>query len=390
MTALQTIPTGRNRQTRQASGPFVGLPELRPAQRDLLRRWLASDAAERQWQSLLERAGREQLDLADELRELLLSVGALKVKERFTRGLWHPERVVWFDVSALQQAVGLRNAADRAASRDGVLASLHALERVCSWSASAVNSCLKGSLPMATLQARYGLLQALAQWKAEQRFGTHRDFALRARDHTKGIAVSEWAWMAEHLALESFGIVRFSPLLWLGGALSLQTQQGRIDVSAAGFCGVPTAAFNAGTTAQGPRRYWLIENRASFERQAIQPEAGTCVVWLPGQPPTGWLTAMGWLLDNAPAPAAISCDPDPAGIAIAMSAGALWSKRGLAWTPDRMAPEDWAQAATSPLNDFDRALLARLQLQADLPASLVRLREVLGTGGRKAEQEGWV
>ena len=355
-----------------------------------MRRWLSSDAAERQWLSLLKQAGREQLELADELRELLLAAGAIRVKEQFSGGLWHPERVAWADVALLQQAVGLRSAVERAEARDETLASLQALQQTCAWAASAVQSCLKGSLPMATLQARTGLLQVLEQWQAEERFGTRQDFALRARNDTKGITPAEWKWLAEHVPLESFGIVRFSPLLWLGGTLSLQTPRGRIDAAAAGFCGVPVGVFGACTTVFGPRRYWLIENRASFERQVVQPDTGTCVVWLPGQPPTSWLAAMAWLLDQAPAPAAISCDPDPAGIGIALTAGALWSERGLFWAPDRMAPDDWAQAVTSPLNAFDRALLARLQGRADMPPSLARLCEALIAGGRKAEQEGWV
>lgn len=44
-----------------------------------------------------------------------------------------------------------------------------------------------------------------------------------------------------------------------------------------------------------PRRYWLIENRASFERQALAAAPGPCVVWLPGQPPQSWREAMQWL-----------------------------------------------------------------------------------------------
>mgnify|MGYP000959705958 CR=1 FL=1 len=70
---------------------------------------------------------------------------------------------------------------------------------------------------------------------------------------------------------------------------------GCIDVAAAGLCSLPTRLFGTPAQVRAPRRYWLIENRASFERQALAAAPGPCVVWLPGQPPQSWREAMQWL-----------------------------------------------------------------------------------------------
>jgi hypothetical protein len=388
--AVEIQRATRRRRTRAQVDAFAGLPPLRPAQEALLKRWLARHAVEPRWQTLLEIAGRDELELADELRALLLEAGALRVKEQFVGGQWQVERIEWADVPALQAALGLRSAAERDAARDAVQQALRALADAHPWSRPAVQSCQQAGLPLATQQARRGLLDALVLWQQEQRFGMRRDFALQARGHTKGISATEWEWLAVHLPLQDFGIARFAPLLWLGGSLGLGTPAGRIDVGALGFCAVPMPALQQASILAAPRRYWLIENRASFERQAVQAQEGDCVVWLPGQPPGDWLAAMGHVLDLAPAPGAISCDPDPAGIGIALQAGALWSVRGLAWTPERMALADWAAAPTTALNAFDQARLAQLEATCDLPDPLRQLCADLRATGRKAEQEGWV
>ncbi|WP_287803764.1 hypothetical protein [Diaphorobacter sp.] len=75
----------------------------------------------------------------------------------------------------------------------------------------------------------------------------------------------------------------------------MKTPGGCIDVAAAGLCSLPTRLFGAPAQVRAPRRYWLIENRASFERQALAAAPGPCVVWLPGQPPQSWREAMQWL-----------------------------------------------------------------------------------------------
>lgn len=387
---VEVLHNARNRRTRGATTAFAGLPDLRPAQQELLKRWLTRHTAGPKWQTLLEIAGRDQLDLADELRAVLLEAGVLQVKEQFVARQWLVERVVWTDLPALQAALGLRSAAERDAARDQVQQALRLLGETHAWALPAVHSCAQAGLPLTTLQGRRELLEALVLWQQEQRFGTRRDFALHARGGTKAIGTAEWDWLAAQLPLADFDIARFAPSLWLGGQLGLITAAGRVDVGALGFCALPMPALQHARVVAAPRRYWLIENRASFERQVAQAGEGDCVVWLPGQPPSDWLAAMGRLLDLAPAPGAISCDPDPAGVGIALQAGALWAARGLAWAPERMALVHWASAPASALNGFDRARLAQLEARVDLPDALRQLCADLRTTGRKAEQEGWV
>ena len=112
MIALRTQPNGNRRRTRHGA-PWTSLPTLRPAQQALLCDWLRADAAERQWQSLLDIAGAQRLELAEGLLDLLLHAGALHTKERFIHAQWRVERIVWSDVAVLQEAVGLRSAATR-------------------------------------------------------------------------------------------------------------------------------------------------------------------------------------------------------------------------------------------------------------------------------------
>ncbi|CAM3445833.1 hypothetical protein [Paracidovorax anthurii] len=389
---MAVVTTTRSRaRTRESDAPFAALPPLSPRQEALLRRWLASHAAERRWQTLLEEAGQDLLEWADDLLEALVAAGAATARESLVRGTWRVERVAWRDLPALQKSLGLRTADERQAARDGTRQQLAALAQEHPWLEAAVASCLRGALGAGILNARAELLQALATWHAEQRFGLRRNFAQHARQGTKDITPAEWKWLEAHVPLESVGIERLAFILWLGGTLSLETARGRIDAGAAGFCGLPMKALGDGTrVAAPPRCYWLIENRTSFERQAAQAEPGTCVAWLPGRPPDDWLAALGWLLDRAPAPARISCDPDPAGIEIALTAGALWQSRGLEWGPHRMAPEHWQDGPTLPLNAFDRGLLARQAARGALPEPLAQLRDALERLGCKAEQEAWL
>jgi hypothetical protein len=389
---IEIIATARHRRTRQAEVAASGVPELRAAHRGLLARWLGADAVERNWQSLLKLAGPSEVDRAEELLSILLEAGVVAVKEEFKHGRWWAVRVVWRDLPGAQRALGLLPAAERIEERQALLQQIAAVAEQHRWASSACQSCLAASLATEKLRARAQLLQGLCTWQAEQRFGMRQDFALWARAHTKAITSAEWEWLESHVALESFGIARFEPVLWLGGGLTLQTPLGSIDMDALGFLGVPSKGLIAGPhrITRSPLRYWLVENRASFERCALRAEAGTCVIWLPGRPPGDWLTAVQWLLIQAPAQADISCDPDPAGIEIALTAGQLWTDRGLAWKSTHMAPQQWETGKTLPLNDYDRRVLGSLSARTDLPAELAELRDFLSHEGRKAEQEGWL
>lgn len=110
----------------------------------------------------------------------------------------------------------------------------------------------------------------------------------------------------------------------LPGSMTLQTAQGSSSLQPWPFIGVPVEALQAlQQLHESPESYWVIENRASFERQARQREPAQCVLWVPGRPSTAWPSAVARLLEHAPAPARVSADADPAGIEIALTVGAL-------------------------------------------------------------------
>lgn len=395
VTAWHIEMRGQHKRTRQSFHNFVCLPALRMAQLTVLQRWLKSHAQERAWQSLLQLAGADALEWVDGLRDDLLAAGALAVKEELKSGQWRVARVVWRDLPALQQAAGVTTADEHAAQRDDLAAQWRALADEHPWLAGAAQTAARAT---AVVQAqRLPLLKALVAWQQAQRTGLRQDFALAAREHTKGITATEWDWLDAHLSLESLGIGRFEPLFWLAGSLDLQTEGAEaqgvhvLALQHMGFVGVPCRQWaSPWAVRKGPQRYWLIENRASFERQSAQLAAGVCLIWLPGRPSEAWLQAMRWLLSQAPAPAAISCDPDPAGIQIAMTAGQLWSDAGLSWEAHWMSPDVWQDGITRALNDYDRRVLAQLQTQNNLPDTLVRLRDYMCESGTKAEQEGWI
>lgn len=391
MTAWHTEMHGKHKRTRQSLHAFVRLPALRAAQLAVLQRWLKSHAQERAWQSLLQLAGADALDWVDGLRDDLLAAGALAVREELKAGQWRVMRIVWRDLPALQQAAGVTTADEHAAQRDDLAARWQALADEHPWLVGAVQTAVKGA---AVVQAqRLPLLQTLVEWRQAQSTGLRQDFALAARGHTKGITAAEWDWLDAHLPLEAMGIGRFEPVFWLGGALTLAGAQAG-DVMAlprGGFLGLPCRQLTAWSAVQAPpQRYWLIENRASFERQASQLPPGVCLIWLPGRPSEAWQQAMRWLLSQAPAPAAISCDPDPAGIQIALTAGHLWEDAGLRWEAEKMSSKFWKDGVTRALNDYDRRVLSELQQSARLPASLAQLRDDLLASGTKAEQERWI
>lgn len=388
---IERTATAKNKRTRQRSTPFAGLPALPAPQHAVLLRWLKSHAHERAWQSLLDAAGKDGLDHADALLEHLLQAGALAVKEVLKAGQWRLERIVWRDLAALQKALGVSTAAEHSAQRDGVRAEWQALIAAHAWLQAAAHAAMKA--PLAVQHQRLPLLQAVLEWKQAQRTGLRQDFALAARGHTKGISNAEWDWLDAHLSLEALGIGRFEPIVWLAGTLTLENPDADaiLAVRPLGFVGLPCRQWAAPWRVRlAPQRYWLVENRASFERQSARLEEGVCLVWLPGRPTGAWMQAMAWLLAQAPAPAAISCDPDPAGLQIAMTAGQLWADAGLAWAPQHMALSQWQAGPTRPLNDYDRRVLIELQADPHLPAPLAQLRDDMWASGCKAEQEGWL
>jgi len=318
------------------------------------------------------------------------------VKEEFFNGVWRPRRLVWPDLEAVQRLAQVSTRSERDAHKQTLSAQLQALATEHPWLAPAVHSVLNDALPTNTRVARAELLQALVPWQQAQRQGLRQDVALAARTHTKAITAAEWDWLEALLPLESLGIGRFEPLLWLSGAITLrhtseEGQGSEIAFQPFGFVGLPCRQFAVPLrVVVAPKAYWLIENRASFERQSRQLAPGVYLVWLPGRPSIAWQTAMRWLLTQAPAPATLSCDPDPVGIQIALTAAALWDEAGAAWQVSHMAPSYWGAGKTLPLNDYDRRVLAELQANATLPSDLAALRDFILSSGTKAEQEGWL
>lgn len=398
---LQTVANGKGKRIRQAIDSLRALPKLTTAQQTVLLSWLKSDAGERRWLSLLELAGPQHLETAQTLLYALLGAGAVAVKETFRHGQWRPEGVVWRDLEAVQRMAQVPTRSERNFRKENLGTQLQTLGHAHPWLAPAVHSCLNNAWPSATQAARAELLQALVLWQQAQRQGLRQDFALAARGHTKAITTAEWDWLDSTLLLESLGVGRFAPLLWLSGSIALQKvvegaggpngSDAVVAPQGLGFVGLPCEQFSAPLKVIAPpQSYWLIENRASFERQTIKLATGVCLVWLPGRPSGAWLKAMRWLLAQAPAPAVISCDPDPAGIQIALTAGQLWTDVGVEWQPSHMAPSYWKDGKTLALNDYDLRVLTELQSNGALPVSLAALRDYLLSSGTKAEQEGWL
>lgn len=392
---VHTTPGARGKRTRQVLVPLSVLPTLSTAQLAVLLKWLKSDAQERTWQSLLQATGSSQLDVADALLQVLLQCGAVALKEEFHHGQWRPWRVVWTDLEGVQTLVGVPTRTQRDADKASLNRDLQVLAQVHPWLSAAVHSLVSDASTAASKTARAELLHALVVWQQAQRQGLRQDFALAARGHTKAISATEWDWLEATVPLETLGIGRFEPLFWLAGSLALcpaaESNEPPISWANFGFVGLPCRSFDASIrVAHAPKAYWLIENRASFERQATRLPQGTCLVWLPGRPSSAWLQAMRALLTLAPAPVDISCDPDPAGIQIALTAGALWDEVGLAWQASQMAPDIWRTGTTLPLNDYDRRVLVELQAHPALPLDLATLRDYLLSSGTKAEQEGWL
>jgi hypothetical protein len=165
-----------------------------------------------------------------------------------------------------------------------------------------------------------------------------------------------------------------------------------IDLTAVSFMALPLDDVMRVTgLAEVPERWWLIENRTSFERQSQQLTHGTHLVWMPGRPSMAWLVAMDHLVQCAPAPLRVSADADPAGVDIAWSVGRVWERLGLPWEPFRMGTDE-LNAAKQPwsLNAHDRALISRLLEGPDLPQPLRELCLAMQRNGLKAEQEGWL
>lgn len=390
MTTLELSAT-RSRRHRAASQPVwpAQLPPLDLDERALLLDWLRASADSRPWQALLEAAGPGRIELAARLAGKGLASGLLTLKEKFERGRWVPVGVVWVALEALQTALGLPTRSGREAERQGLIEQLQALAGD-PLLGEAAQALAEARLPTPATAARLALLHALRDWVSAGRQGLRRDFAL-GLGHTKAVSDGEWAWLERHFDLPALGIGPFAPTLTLAGAASLHwPDERRLDLAALPFLTLPVEALAGLQRIEpAPRRYWLIENRASFEKQAAGLAEGTLLVWIAGRPTRAWLAAMQRLLALALAPAEISADADPAGIEIALAAAAPWAATPLPWQPEAMEPERLDHPQAQALGAYDQACLARLAAQA-LPPPLAALRDAMAARGLKAEQEGWL
>lgn len=381
----------RSRQELEAAAPcWPGeLPRLDADERPLLVDWLRGSAATRRWQSLLEVAGPGRIELAQRLSDLALKAGLCTRRERFEKGRWCPQELCWVELEGLQAALGLptRSGHDaRRAALAGRLQALMADELV----GEAAQALAESRMATGPAEARAALLEALVGWAAEGAEGLRRDFALRL-GHTKAVGDGEWQWLGRHFDLPALGIGAFASTLTLAGGLSLVWPGARrVDLGALGFASLPVPSLLTLQEVDGPpSRWWLIENRASFEKQAARRAPGDALVWIAGRPTRAWREALSLLIALAPAPAAVSADADPAGIEIALAAARPWAQAGLPWAATAMEPERLKRPGLRPLGRYDRTVLDRLD-RAALPPELAALRDALNEHGVKAEQEGWL
>ncbi|KQV60671.1 hypothetical protein ASC95_04325 [Pelomonas sp. Root1217] len=381
----------RARQELEATAPtWPGtLPRLDADELPLLLDWLRGSAASRKWQGLLEAAGPARIELAHRLSDRALKAGLCTRRERFEQGRWWPVELCWVELEALQAALGLPTRSDRDARRAALTQRLEALmgdELV----GEAAQALAESRMATGPAESRAALLEALSSWVAAGEVGLRRDFALRL-GHTKAIGDGEWAWLERHFDLPALGIGAFAATLTLSGDLRLGWGGGRhVDLGALAFATLPVASLlEVQHVETPPARWWLIENRASFEKQAARRAAGDVLVWIAGRPTRAWREAMARLLALAPAPAAISADADPAGIEIALAAAAPWQDAGLEWQAVAMEAARLDRPGLQPLGRYDLGVLARLA-ERDLPVALASLRDALMERGVKAEQEGWL
>lgn len=385
MTEIVVTAKARHRRNRLRPGPPAAIDTWPSAWRELATVWVRR-GARCKWDTLLTGAGGTAFETAHDLLDALLVGGWVQIDEAWRGGRWQPVWVEFIALPDLRAALGLPDPADQQARLAQVLATLLADTAAAPFhEAAEAAATLRPALALARLE----LLTALARWKAPAQ-ATRRDFAQFARGDTKAITSAEWDWLEAQVDLPACGIGEHTPLLCIAAPITLQLPRGWLNLDATSdFLALPPSTLDAADAAQGEISVWtLVENRTSFERVARNRASNEGVLWLPGFAPGWWQTAIARLLRIVPAPARIACDPDPAGIEIALHAGALWQAAGLAWQPWRMSVNDLASLPSrKPLTAHDRQRLDALCL-GTLPAALNELAEVLACGGEKGEQEG--
>lgn len=381
--AKSTLRGRRKRRSDVVKPDAVGLWPVH--WRDVLRDWIKQGSERRKWDALLKIAGGNRAHDAWQVLDELLKAGLVEREEVRKNGQWHPLWVEFFEMETLRELCGLTN-------RDSMRRIRAEQEEF-----SLNNSLLEplavslGQMPVERAVRRHELLTGLDTWITEGRVGTRRDFALFATGDTKGVSSSEWDWLeAELNILEEIGISRHTPAVWLRAPITIVFDNGKLDLSVIPDCiALTPETLNQMIAYEGKLDQWLVlENRTVFERLARTLPAHTGALWVPGFAPSWWKRAVSAILHICPALVRISCDPDPAGVDIALDVGNICLKQGVLWEPwymDKVTlsnlPREKSLAAD------DRIRLDRL-LEMQLPESLRNLVEYMQETGVKGEQEG--
>jgi hypothetical protein len=376
----------KRRRTAQTSSQ--ALNKLPSEWRDLLARWVRRGGNSR-WETLRNDAGVTRVQMAHALLDWLLRAGWVAVVEQRKSSEWWPQHIELLHMPQLRAELGLRDKDNDTQHWQDVRAEMGSLHNT----SFAPALLALDELPLQRALARHDLISALHRWSEDQQSGTRRDFALFARGDTKSVSDADWNWLETVIDLAEFGIERHTPLLLLASPLVLTTPYGQLDLATCpDFAALTPATVAKIAAVSGTISHWhLIENRTSFERVARQRTKDIGVIWLPGFPPTWWREAVGRLLDLVPAPAQISCDPDPAGISITLQAAELWQQRHLAWQPWKMGVSELASLnARKPITEHDRQHLVSLIAEHELPSGMTKLAHWMLEHGEKGEQEGYL
>lgn len=328
---------------------------------------------------LFELAGNARSEAID-TAEYLLREGWIELSEERKGSTWFITMLHWIDADALREALGLPRRDTIAGDRQRALSITPSDERLADLHASLQ------ALSTQTLIRRSGLISKLDQWCAAERSGSRNTFSQMALDDTHAMNTSDWKWMEQHVDLESLGIYRHTPALWLRGPTRLRLEAGILDLATVpDMVGLSPQTVSAIQEIDSTAEAWLlVENRTSFEEVARSVGDKFIVIWMPGYVPDWWLQAMEHLVRLYPKPAFIAADPDPAGIEIALRASKPWDD---AWTPWGMSPKALALTGKGkPLTENDRGRLSLLD-SASLHPTLRALAASLIERQRKGEQE---
>lgn len=231
--------------------------------RELLARWVRRGGNSR-WETLRNDAGVTGIQLADSLRDWLLRKGWAIIIEERKHGGWWPQSVELRNLPHLREALGL---GDKEQNAQRWIALRAELQQQCGDTLTPALFALD-ELPVHRALARHDLVAALQCWQDAQQSGTRRDFALFARDDTKGVSDAEWNWLEQTLDMSEFRIERHTPLLLISAPLALTLPHGQLDLTnCPDFAALTPETVQAASAATGSIRRWqLVENRTSFEQ----------------------------------------------------------------------------------------------------------------------------